>query len=151
MTYYLNRERMRVVERNDRGAVTYRKSYKFGDEVDTDHLVEGRLDVLTADGSLVESKGDLKERRRGAVPYPGSRVTGAATGEPADHSEIEGPGAGETGDEDEDEDAPENVDQYSEMDYGELQDAAQSADPPIAANQSADNLRKALRERAASS
>jgi hypothetical protein len=78
-------------------------------------------------------------------PYPGSQVTGAATGEAADHSEI-----AEDADEDEGSERTDGevVDQYSGMDYGELQDAAREADPPIPANQSADNLRAALREQA---
>jgi hypothetical protein len=142
---YLNRPRFRVVNRDDRGRVIYRKRYVFGDEVDTSKMDENHVDRLVASGALVDSEDDLGTRPGRMNPYPGSQVTGAATGEAADHSEI-----AEDADEDEGSERTDGevVDQYSGMDYGELQDAAREADPPIPANQSADNLRAALREQA---
>jgi hypothetical protein len=133
--------------------VIYRKMYKFGDKVDTSHLVEGRAEALVESGALVESKDDLRTRRSGLVPRVGSRVTGAATAPPADHSEHfdvdedEDDTESQTADDGkgEDPDNPEDVDEFTGMDYGELQDAAKAASPPIAANQSADDLRDALR------
>jgi hypothetical protein len=149
MTDFLNREAMRVVERNDRGAVTYRKRYRLGDEVDVSHIEESHVENLRESGVLVSSKDDVTGRGGGQSPYPGSQVTGAATGEAADHSEIA----------DEDDYGPENeqdseqtdgevVDEYSEMDYSELQTAAKSAG--LNAGGSADDLRARLREHDAS-
>ena len=163
-SYYLNRERMRVVKRNDKGNVTYRKRYRFGDKVDVDHLEEGRTEALVESGALVTSKDDLKSRRAGAVPRPGSQVTGGATREAADHSEIAdeddyGPEEEQTEFDVEDEesdseasltdgaDADENdvepADEYASMDYRELQAAARNKD--INPSQSAEALREALR------
>lgn len=152
MADYLNRERMRVVERNEKGNVTYRKRYRFGDKVDVSHMDEDHAENLRNSGVLVGSKEDLRDLSRGTNPYPGSRVTGAATGEAGDHSEIE-PEAVPESDEQHTDSTDEGddghvVDQFDAMDYSELQDAAKKADPPIAANQSADELRAALREQA---
>lgn len=144
---FLNRESMRVVQRNDRGAVTYRKRYKFGDEVDVEHLDEGREDALLESGALVESEDDLRPRRSGNVPVPGSQVTGAATGEAADHSEHF-----DVPDDDDETDAstavspgetPEVTDEYTSMDYAELQGEAKGRG--LNAGGSANDLRERLR------
>lgn len=145
MTVYLNRERMRVIEKNERGVVVYRKKYRFGDEIDTDHLTEGREDALLESGVFVESKDDLRTRRGGLVPYRGSEVTGAGTGEGSERTEYDAPPEEQPEAQNDGEDV-EPADEYSGMDYNELQDAAKAADPPIPANQSADALREALRE-----
>lgn len=141
--HFLNRERMRVVQRNDRGSVTYRKQYKFGDEVDVSHLDETQVKNLLKSKALVKSKDDLTGWT--GHTYPG-QVTGAALRQGEDHADIADPGASpeEKGEVDDDDD-PEDVDQFSSMDYGQLQDAAKAASPPIPANQSADELRAALR------
>lgn len=152
MAHYLNRERMRIVERNDRGNVVYRKMYKFGDEVDTSHIEETHLENLINDGVFVDSEDALTGwRPRIGGAYPGSQAVGAAGVAAADHSDIEDPGASPeekkaaSGDDgDDDLDNPQDVDKYSSMDYAELQAAAKAADVP--ANQSADDLRAALRE-----
>lgn len=149
MAYFLNRERMRVVEKNDRGVVTYRKKYKFGDEVDTDHIEANHVENLVSTGALVESEDDLRERRMGQGPVPGSLVAGAATGPSADHAEIvDNADDYEDGETDASTatspgETPAVVTEFDEMDYQELQAAAREADIP--ANQSAENLRSALR------
>lgn len=79
MSYILNTGAMRVVERNDKGNVTYRKRYRRGDEVDVDHLEEGRLDVLLAAGTLVESEDDLSEVQDAGSISPVSGPFGAAS------------------------------------------------------------------------
>lgn len=146
-TYYLNRERFRVVERNDRGNVVYRKMYKFKDEVDVSHIDETHVENLVASGALVQSKDDLTGWTGPRGPYPGSQAVGAAGVSAADHSEIDDPGASpeekKAASGSVDDDDPEDVDQFSSMDYAELQAAAKAADIP--ANQSAEDLRAALR------
>lgn len=175
MTHYLNTEQMRVVEKNDRGVVKYRKRYKFGDEVDTSHMDEDRVKHLTERGSLVTSKDDLTRRRGPVAPYPGSGVAGAASAPSGDHADLD-PDAPATQEEaleqaDGDTDAlvaPEDagdqtgeggavaeggegddtemVDKYSSMDYKELQDASKEADLQYVGI-SADQMRDNLRNK----
>lgn len=151
MAYYLNRERMRVVERNDRGNVSYRKKYVFGDEVDTSKIDDAQVESLVNSGALVEDRDNLKRRREGNVPFPGSQVAGAATAPSADHSEhfdVEDEDDGETDPSTaqtpgEDALQPEEVDDYTSMDYAELQQEAKSRD--LNAGGSANDLRARLR------
>lgn len=176
MTLYLNRERMRVVQRDDRGRVTFRKTYKQGQEVNPDHLNVGSEERLLASGTLVESKDDVKKWQGYRRSFGAPMLTGAATGEAGDHADLgDAPetdgGESEVGEDGEttldapdpdadesnpddggedddglpDDEAEHQVDQFDAMDYGELQDAAKNHEPPIAANQSAAELRAALR------
>lgn len=168
MTYYLNRERMRVVERHpERGNVTYRKRYTFGDEVDTSHLDEDHLQSLVDHGVFVESEDDLTGWRGYGTPGAGTALTGAATGPSAEHSEI-AEDADDRGPEDPAEntldsdpsadeaasdpnapdttdlDNPSTVDRYDEMDHGQLQNEAGSRG--LSKGGSAQTLRSRLRE-----
>lgn len=141
MTYYLNSDRMRVVQKNDRGLVTYRKRYGRGDEVDTSKIEDAQVENLLRTGALVESEDDVAERGAPRPPYRGSEVTGAATGEAGENPEhdtdrtIMAEGDGE--------DDGELVDEYSGMDYAELQQAAKGRG--LNAGGSADDLRARLR------
>jgi hypothetical protein len=178
MTLYLNREAMRLVKTNDKGRVTKRKRYKFGDEVDETFFdgsdQEGRLDTLLEKGTLVESEDDLDRRagfkyattgvgsasqRRGqattvdaavgaagASPRPGDAGTplpdaeeGALVPEPTHEDEDQGAGAPADS-----EDDVEMVDEYSSMDYADLQQEAKGRG--INAGGSADDIRARLRE-----
>jgi len=184
MALYLNRERMRLVKVNEKGRVTKRKKYKFGDEVDTSFFdseeQEGRLDALVEKGTLVESEDDLDRyagfRHRAGISASSQRgqattvgaVAGAALAPGADHSDLDedgatgdaesatlvpepthedqpqGAGAATTASEGAD-DPTEMVDQYSSMDYTELQEAAKDAGLKYV-GVSADDLRANLRE-----
>lgn len=79
MALRLNREALRVVQRNDRGLVTYRKRYKFGDEVDTEKMVPEQVERLKESGALVESEDDLAEPVDAMALPPVSGPFGAAT------------------------------------------------------------------------
>lgn len=167
MVYILNTGAMRVVEKNDKGNVTYRKRYKRGDEVDVDHLEEGRLDVLLAAGTLVESEDDLSEVQDAGSISPVSGPFGAASAHqdgttpaapPVEPVQDEGSVAANTltpsnpesaieppaQTEGEGDDDVEEVDQYSEMDYPTLQKTAKARD--LNAGGSGDEIRARLRE-----
>ena len=68
MGYILATEAMRVVDRNERGNVTYRKRYKKGDEVDTSVMDEARVKALVESGALVKSDDDLGDAANPAAP-----------------------------------------------------------------------------------
>jgi len=140
---------MRVVERNDKGNVTYRKKYKFGDEVDTDHLDETHVENLVNSGALVESEDDLTGWNGLGAAGSGTAVTGAATAEAADHSDLaEGEDRGPEDPEDNtlegsDDGDQHDVDEYDAMDYAELQTEAKQRS--LNAGGSAQDLRARLR------
>lgn len=136
MAYLLNREAMRVVERNDRGNVTYRKRYKRGDEVDVSHIDDAQVENLVESGALVQSEDDLSEPESAGATSPVSGPHGAATGEAEDHSDLDE----DSSSDDEDHD----VDQYDSMDYSELQAEAKRRD--LSAGGSAQDLRARLRD-----
>lgn len=171
MSYRLNTERMRVVQRNERGNVTYRKSYNFGDEVDTDRLEEGRLEALVEDGVLVSSEDDLSEAEDAGGIAPTSPPFGAATA--ASVPGTEGPEDDGTEQPDEGDEAtgsdstpspntqggadpvdpaqqadnpddPNTVDRYDEMDYAALKAEAKQRD--VSQSGSAEDLRNRLRQ-----
>lgn len=50
----LNAAAMRVVEKNDRGIVTYRKRYKRGNVVDVSHIDPAHVEALVRAGRLVD-------------------------------------------------------------------------------------------------
>lgn len=116
MGLILAAEALRVVNRNDRGIVTYRKRYKKGDEVDVSKMEKAHVENLKEEGSLVDSEDDLSENtnpRSPAVPEP----------------EVP-------------EKEPE--DRYESMDYAALRSEASSRD--ISAGGSAEDIRSRLRE-----
>ena len=147
MGYILTTEAMRVVQRNERGNVTYRRRYKKGDEVDVDRLEEGRLEALVEAGSLVDSS-DAEQDSDDAESPQGQPV---ATGTDAGSTATQGAGpvsqvneAG--GDVEDDLSANENAggDLYDGMNYAELQQEAKSRD--LNAGGSAEDLRGRLRD-----
>lgn len=158
--YLLNTEAMRVVQRNERGIVTYRKRYKKGDEVDVSRLEEGRLEVFLDKGTLVESQDDLTEYPTATSLAPASGPYGGATGDLTEGPgpESEGPASegdevtegfnpdadADTGTKSNPDDDVEDVDQYSDMDYSSLQQAAKQRN--LNAGGSAEDLRARLRE-----
>ena len=155
MGHILNRERLRVVERNERGAVTYRKRYKKGDEVDTSHIDDARVQNFLDTGVLVESEDDLSEPESATATSPTGGPFGAATthsdatGVPEDDQVEEGTDdSGEFDDEADDPNADladdeHDVDEYDSMDYAELQQAAKAKG--VSASGSAVDLRNRLR------
>lgn len=161
MALILNTERMRVVERNERGNVTYRKRYKKGDEVDVSHMDEAHVERLKESGVLVASEDDLSEPvAAGSLP-PSSGPFGAATtgsGDPTvpEDEQVVADGSAEVSDPDADPDnhtgggAPvdegdgETVSRYDSMDYSELQAEAKSRDLRYV-GVGADDLRASLK------
>lgn len=172
----LNREAMRVVERNDRGIVTYRKRYKQGDVVDTSHIDSAQVENLQRSGALVERAAyDAEGAPRnpdGEAPALQTVANPSHQGEPVSDEEheasydVDGEEA-EFGDSDEatqedaggretEEDAEaaaeanaeDAVDPYAEMDYATLRSTAK--DKGLDASGSADDLRTRLREADAS-
>ena len=116
MKYILNREATRVVQRNEKGTVTYRKRYKKGDVVDVSYIDPTQVENLVASGALVVED-DAEEAEE---------PTGPST--PA-----EGSGDGKEPQEDE----------YDGLSYADLQAEAKSRD--INAGGSAEELRERLR------
>jgi hypothetical protein len=172
MTHYLNREQMRVVKTNDKGRVVKRKRYSFGDEVDVSLLDEDRVEALTEKGTLVTSKDDLDKhagyrnavgtasQRRGQATTVAGAVGAAGAKSPEDVGAApedaesttldpepthEGEPQGEATEKDDDENDGELVDEYSAMDYSELQEAAKDKGLKYV-GVSADDLRTNLRE-----
>jgi hypothetical protein len=148
MSYFLNTSAMRVVDRNERGNVTYRKRYRKGDEVDVSHIDEARVKYLVEKGTLVQSEDDLSAAQDAGDATPHSGPYGAETSdapstldaprEDGEQESTEGEGEGEG------EEEVEDVDEYSEMDYATLQQEAKSRD--LNAGGSAEDLRARLRE-----
>lgn len=137
MSYYLNAEALRVVEKNDRGNVTYRQRYKFGDKVDVSHIDDAQVKNLVNAGRLVQSTDELRGAQSAGATSPTGDLVGAGTapsGEGPEAEDTESPS-----DEDEHE-----VDEYDAMDYAELQQEAKSRE--LNAGGSAQDLRARLRE-----
>lgn len=134
MAYLLNREALRVVRRDDRGRVVYRKRYKKGDEVDTSQMEDHRVEHFVEKGVLVQSEDDLSGTESAGATSPATGPFGAATREATEGPEAEGQTGGE----------PHDVDQYDSMDYSELQQAAKQRN--LNAGGSAEDLRNRLRE-----
>lgn len=137
MGLVLNTERMRVVERNERGNVTYRKRYQRGDVVDTSHMDEAHVENLKESGVLVdedsEEATDDAEGEDGspvapAGPVPSDTTTGrsdegsatlAPSPDDADNSTGGAPVAN---------DENEGVTEFDSMTYAELQAEAKERD-----------------------
>lgn len=109
--YILTTERMRIVQRNERGNVTFRKRYSKGDEVNPDHLEEGRLEALLESGALVEDSeaDEVSEQSNQSAPNL----------DPETDDEDED-------DTDEDDDSSTGPDRYDDMSYADLQAESKS-------------------------
>lgn len=163
----LNREALRVVTRNDRGAVNYRKRYRRGDEVDTSKMQDTQVEALVKSGALVDSEDDLSDPASATGASPASGPYGAATAASGDTPDTpdeqtapvtEGAEESYNPDDAADGSSPnteggaddvEDVDQYSEMDYGTLRSTASKRDLDTSGN--TEDLRTRLREADASS
>lgn len=150
MTYILAAEALRVVERNDRGIVTYRKRYKKNDEVDTSHMDEAHVENLVRSGRLVESDTDTSDNTNLDAVTPSAESV--ATGTDAGTNATQGAGpvsqtdeAGGDADADIEDDDNAGGDRYDGMSYPELR-AEASARDGVNANGSAEDLRARLRE-----
>ena len=168
MGLYLNREALRVVGRNERGVVNYRKRYKRGDKVDTSKMPDTQVENLKNSGALVSSQEDVADGGAAPVAQPSSPPFGAATAAstPGEETEADTPeaqtepvqsSAQDGGDAEEsfnpdDGTSPnteggadtEDVDEYSEMDYQQLQEASKTANLQyvgVSADTMRDNLR----------
>lgn len=169
MGYRVTREAMRVVQRNERGVVIYRKRYKRGQRVDVARLPEGRLEALVASGALVNEAhddDDAGEYEDGRGPVGSSGLTGAATDGSYDHADdtdLNSPPVDEDADADEDDpdvdpaaagpvedpEDPPTVDQYTEMDYDTLK--AEADKRGVSKAGGAEGIRTRLREADAAS
>lgn len=148
MGLVLNTERMRVVERNERGNVTYRKRYQRGDVVDTSHMDEAHVENLKKDGVLVDEE-EAEEGEGTSDDSEGSGDSTEGSGDPSatlapspdddDNSTGGAPVAGN------DEDV---VSEFDSMDYSQLQAAAKERDLKYV-GVSADDLRASLKADAA--
>lgn len=151
--YILNRAQMRLVGKNEKGNVNHRKRYRKGDEVDVSVLDEDRVKVLVEAGVFVTSEDDLEDTPDAGDTSPVSPPFGAATvgsdgtsgplpveGEEDSEPEPESdPDEGEKSDGSEEHE----VDEFDEMDYATLQQAAKNAN--LSAGGSAEDLRVRLR------
>lgn len=146
MGYILNRAAMRVVQKNERGNVTYRKRYTRGDEVDVSKMEDEVVEKHLATGVLVDSEKDLDESVDAGdispVSPPFGAETSAVTEDPADVVDVpEEEGTNTESEENPDE--VEDVDAYSDMDYASLQQEAKKRD--LNGGGSAEDLRARLR------
>lgn len=142
MSLVLNTGAMRVVQRNERGVVTYRKRYRRGDVVDTSKMDSDRVEALKAKGTLVEKsefdedQGDTSEA---AVQATRGGFADTPTGGPAENAgQVESPDGEDDASDEQTEDA------YATMDYAQLQAEAKSRG--LNAGGSAEDLRGRLRE-----
>lgn len=137
MAHILNREALRVVNKDERGRVTYRRRYKKGDEVDVSKMDEFRVQTFVDEGVLVSSEEDLDEPEED----DGTTVLSEPQG---DTTEPSGDNKEDGGDDTINEDGDEHVvDKYDDMDYSALQQAAKSRD--LNGGGSAQDLRARLR------
>ena len=120
MKYILNREATRVVQRNEKGTVTYRKRYKKGDVVDVSYIDPTQVENLVASGAFT-------------VEDDGEDDTEETEGPESPDEDPKGSGDGTDGQDD----------GYDAMSYADLQAEAKSRD--INAGGSADELRERLR------
>lgn len=156
MGYILKTERMRLVKKNDRDRVIRRKTFRRGDVLTTDDFEAydvdpDRVDVLIEKGTLVDERDDNTEPEDTSAATAAAVVSGpvgASTSSPnedLDHSDIAEPDTGGA-QVPFDPDNPESVDEYSSMDYAELQQAAKAKG--LNGGGSAEDLRARLREQA---
>lgn len=142
MAHILNREALRVVNKNDKGSVTYRKRYRKGDVVDTSYMDEYHVANLVEAGILVGSEDDLDGAVDATATGPTAAPFGASTEGSGDTVVVPDAERGEVKIHEDDE--TEAVDEYSGMDYATLQKAAK--DRGLNGGGSAEDLRGRLRE-----
>lgn len=145
MGHILVKDALRVVRKNERGVVTYRRRYKKGQTVDTSQMEPERVEVLVASGALVSDDGEAHDdaaEQDGPPVATGTDAGSTATQGPGPVSEVDEAG----GDVQEDLDADENAggDLYDGMDYAALKEEAKVRN--LNAGGSAEDLRGRLRE-----
>ena len=122
--YILKAEATRIVVKNDKGIVTFRKRYKRGDVLDHQHIDPAHLQALVDSGRVAVDDGtgtdDAEEEQEGPGP--------------------DGSGEGSGGDDDEESE----YDKYDEMSYQDLQ--AEAKERTGNGGGSAEDLRARLRE-----
>lgn len=117
--YILNAEATRVVNRNEKGSVTYRRRYKRGDVVDVSKIDEAQVQRLIESGYLVP-KGEAEDDGEGSGTTEGSEGSGDATSGLVDTPSTAA-SLGSTGTQDEDPESDEERPDGSE-DSGEVEE-----------------------------
>jgi hypothetical protein len=146
-------EAMRIVEKNERGNVTYRRRYKKGDVIDTDHIDEARVQALVNDGVLVPKDeydagdSDAADYHEGSGDPTGDAAVGAAgVGTQAATGDA---GSGEVPVDEIDEAGGDGED-YSDLDYNALKaeidrrNEGREDEDKLSKSGSADDLRDRL-------
>ncbi len=134
--YILKAEATRVVQKNDRGIVTYRKRYKRGDEVDVTKIDETQVQRLVEAGHLVLDDGEATDDAAEALAAEQARATATSSG--AGVADLGSTATNEGGDQDEE------GDRYDGMSYSDLQ--AEAKQRTGNGGGSAEDLRERLRE-----
>lgn len=142
MSLVLTSEALRVVQRNERGQVVYRKRYKKGDVVDTSKMDDARVEIFKEKGILVEES-DFEENSEdtsaAAVQATRGGFADTPTGGPAENAgQVESPDGEDDASDEQTEDA------YDTMEYSQLQ--AEAKQRGLNAGGSAEDLRGRLRE-----
>jgi hypothetical protein len=134
--YILKAEATRVVQKNDRGIVTYRKRYKRGDVVDVSYIEDAQVQRLLEAGHLALDTGEATENEDdGTAAAAATTAATSSTGTVAD--------LGSTATQsDQDKDA--EGDRYDSMSYSDLQ--AEAKQRTGNGGGSAEDLRDRLRE-----
>lgn len=145
-------EAMRIVEKNDKGNVTYRRRYKTGDVVDTAHIDDARVQALVDDGVLVPKSeyeggaGAATTYAEGSGDPTGDAAVGAAGAGTQGTAEAPTEGDEGEGDGTEADEAPD----YADLDYAALKAEIDSRNEDrnettaISKQGSADDLRARL-------
>lgn len=122
MGYVLTTEAMRVVTKNDRGVVNYRKRYRKGDVVDTSKMDEDRVASLVASGALVDENDT--EAQEDQEP----------TGDPVHQPATPTPTEGSVGSDGTDGDVGEPIPDLDNMSYQDLKALAAEKDLDTSGN-----------------
>lgn len=131
----LKAEATRVVQKNDRGIVTYRKRYKRGDVVDVSYIEDAQVERLLASGALAyEDEEDTDDAESELAADAARARATSSTGSVADLGTTATQAGG----------VELESDEYDDMGYSDLQGLAKSRD--LNAGGSAEDLRARLRE-----
>lgn len=134
--HILKAEATRIVVKNDRGIVTFRKRYKRGDVLDVEHIDPAHLQRLVDAGHVALDDGEATDDAEEDLAAQYARTQAAnSTGSVGD--------LGSTGTQS-DQDPDAEGDRYDSMSYAELQSEAKQRTGN--GGGSADDLRERLRE-----
>lgn len=87
--YVLKAQATRVVNKNDKGIVTYRKRYKRGDVVDVSYIEPAQVEALVAAGHLVLDDGSAAPDAEEEAGATGTPDDAEGQGDAEDEAEAE--------------------------------------------------------------